>query len=145
MRTKIAATLLIALSASVIFASICLASAVQPQPFAIIWITKSSAGPDAYTITYKNFGFKDLAGVEVSVAGPMAVAGGTTPTLVSASTTGGWSTMQVSGQQIDWETSGRAKDYMAFNFYLYNAPCTLQGLLYDKDGNVLRTVAVDIG
>ena len=144
LKTKIA----IMLSVLIIFASIGFASAYRPQPHAMVWIVNSDVSANVWTITYENFGYKSIGSIGVSIVSEMAIAsvGGATPSLASYSAARsypGWTTLEVSSQQIYWQ-SNHAGDRMAFDFSLYNAPCSLQYTIYDKNSNPLQTGTVSV-
>jgi hypothetical protein len=123
----------------------------QPQPHVMVWIVKSDAGANLWTITYENFRYSSIGRVEVGVASEVTIAsasGSSTTLSAYVPATGsyaGWTTTQVSNKDVYWlSTSRKSQDRGAFDFYVQNTPCTLRYTIYDKDLNILRTGTVSI-
>ncbi len=139
LNAKIAKISFVVLTALMMFVSIGVVGATKPQPHAMVWITKSDASSSAYTLTYQNFGYRSIGGISVAVTNSVT-ASSTLATFTA--TYAGW-TVQSSSTQISWQ-SNNAPDRAHLDFNVYNAPCTLQWTLFDKNSNVLQTGVVNI-
>ena len=127
------------------FASIGLACAYKPQPHAMVWIVPSDSGnPNAFTLTYQNFGYRSIGGISVEIVSQAVSSSETgSPALATITATyAGWA-VQSSSSQISWEST-RAPDRAHLDFYVYNTPCAVRYTLFDKNGNTLQTNLINL-